>query len=378
MGLTRIPLSAPDVGELEERFVVDADPFWLGRPFRSARRRVRGRDRTTHGSRSCRGAVFRNGSTASCAGVVGSRAGDFVPTSTLTFVATANAISYTGATPVFVDCDPMTGNIDPGLLDETIADLLGEGDACRRRPVDLLGKCANYWRIKAVAASMVCAILSDAAESLGASTNGVNAGAWGDAAILSFNGNKIMTTSGGGMLLTGDSALADHVRFLSTQAREPADALRAQGNRLQLPNVERSRRVGSGPASTTRRDDRFGDGRLRDTYADLFAGTAGVQIFQRDADAHDNCWLTAILVDEELAGWGRADLQAVLARHAIESRPLWKPMHLQPLFTDHPAYLNGSAEHLFRTGLALPSGSSLDDLELERIFGALREFLGAR
>lgn len=378
MGLNRIPLSAPDVGELEERFVVDAiRSGWvapLGPHVDAFEAETAQRVGADHA------VALSSGTAALHLALVswGIGPGDFVPTSTLTFVATANAISYTGATPVFVDCDPMTGNIDPELLDEAIADLLGDG----RRvpaiiPVDLLGKCANYSALEAVGNKHGVRVLSDAAESLGSSTNGVDAGAWGDAAVLSFNGNKVMTTSGGGMLLTGDSALADHVRFLSTQAREPAVHYEHKeiGFNYRMSNVL----AALGRAQLQRLEEMIARRRaLRDTYADLFAGTVGVHIFQRDADAHDNCWLTTILVEEKLAGWQAADLQAVLAEHAIDSRPLWKPMHLQPLFTDHPAYLNGSADHLFRTGLALPSGSSLDDLELERIFSALREFLGAR
>lgn len=228
-----------------------------------------------------------------------------------------------------------TGNIDPVLLDETITKLQAEGKNIPAIvPVDLLGKCADYAAIAALAAKHEVKVLSDSAESLGARSGDVLAGGFGDAAILSFNGNKIMTTSGGGMVLTDDQALADHVRFLSTQAREPAAHYEHKeiGYNYRLSNLL----AGLGRAQLLRLDDMISKRREhRQMYADIFATIDGVEIFQRDGDANDNCWLTAIVVDSDVTGWSTADLSAHLAEHDIESRPLWKPMHLQPVFSSH-------------------------------------------
>ncbi|MCW2831552.1 MAG: pyridoxal-5-phosphate-dependent protein, partial [Aeromicrobium sp.] len=220
--MSRVYLSSPDITELEQRLVVEAiQSGWvapLGPQVDLFEQEMRERV-----GASC--AVALNSGTAALHLVLvswGVGPGDHIPTSTLTFAATANAITYTGATPVFVDSDIVTGNIDVALLDQTITQLKADGkNVPAIVPVDLLGRCADYAALADVARRHGVKILSDSAESLGAQSGGVAAGGFGDAAILSFNGNKIMTTSGGGMVLTSDQGLADHVRFLSTQAREP-------------------------------------------------------------------------------------------------------------------------------------------------------------
>jgi dTDP-4-amino-4,6-dideoxygalactose transaminase len=220
-------------------------------------------------------------------------------------------------------------------------------------------------------------VLSDAAESLGAHRDGTQAGAFGDAAILSFNGNKVMTTSSGGMLLTDDEAMADHVRFLSTQAREPAPHYEHKevGYNYRMSNVL----AALGLAQLSRLDEMIARRRAyRERYAELFASTPGLTVFGREGDEDDNCWLTAILVDEPTAGWSAGDLRAALELEEIESRSLWKPMHLQPVYSDRPSYVTGASESLFYRGLALPSGSSLTTNELSQVTSTIENFLEAR
>ena len=372
----RIPLSNPDVGALEETYVLDAiRSGWvapLGPHVDAFEAEVAERVGAPHA------VALSSGTAALHLAMVswGIGPGDFIPTSTMTFAATANAITYTGATPVFIDSNLTTGNIDVGLLDRAIADLKAAGkNVPAIVPVDLLGKCADYEAIDEVARRHGVKVLSDAAESFGASRNGVPAGSFGDAAVLSFNGNKIMTTSGGGMLLTDDPALADHVRFLSTQAREPADHYEHKeiGYNYRLSNVL----AALGRAQLTRLDEMIARRRHhREAYAAMFADVPGVRIFGRDGDETDNCWLTAILVDCTVAGWSAAELSDTFRQEHIESRPLWKPMHLQPVYADRPSFLSGTSETMFETGLALPSGSGLSSDHLDRIHHAVRTATG--
>ncbi|MBC7596060.1 MAG: DegT/DnrJ/EryC1/StrS family aminotransferase [Kineosporiaceae bacterium] len=373
--MSRIYLSSPDITPLEEHYVVDAiRSGWvapLGPQVDAFEQEMAARVGATH-------AVALNSGTAALHLVLvswGVGPGDYVPTSTLTFAATANAITYTGATPVFVDSDPVTGNIDPALLDETIGKLRAEGrNVPAIVPVDILGKCADYAAIARIAATREVKVLSDSAESLGARSGDILAGSFGDAAILSFNGNKIMTTSGGGMVMTGDAALADHVRFLSTQAREPALHYEHKeiGYNYRLSNLL----AGLGRAQLERLDSMIARRhRHRDMYANIFSDVDGVEIFQREDDEHDNCWLTAIIVDQSVTGWSTAELSEALAKDDIESRPLWKPMHLQPVFNSHPSAITGAAQSLFETGLSLPSGSALVPEQLLRVQRAIDGYI---
>ena len=278
---------------------------------------------------------------------------------TMTFAATANAVVYTGATPVFVDCDPHFGNLDPDLLDEALRSLRREGRRVAAViAVDLLGHCADYSQIENICQSAGVPLLSDAAEALGASRAGRPAGSFGTAAILSFNGNKVISTSGGGALLTDDERLAERVRYLSAQARQPVAHYEHTeiGYNYRLSNVL----AALGLAQLERLEEMLARRRrLREGYSQLFADTEGVKIFQKECDAEDNCWLTAILVDSVAAEWKPEELSAMLTAADVESRPLWKPMHQQPVFAGARAFLRGDADRLFAAGLALPSGSAL-------------------
>lgn len=373
--MARIYLSAPDVGEHEEQLALAAiRSGWvapLGEHVDAFEREVADRVGTGHG------VALSSGTAALHLALVswGVGPGDVVPTSSMTFVATANAIRYTGATPLFVDSEPGTGNLDVNLLDEALRDLAARGRPARHvLPVDLLGTCADYAALSDLAATHEVRILSDAAESFGSHDGPTAAGAFGDAAVLSFNGNKVMTTSGGGMLLTSDERLAQHVRHLATQAREPAEHYehRETGYNYRLSNVL----AAIGRAQLARLDEMIARRRaVRDLYRSHLGHLPGVRILGDEASAASNCWLTAIVVDPDEAGWSAQDLGRAFAAVDVETRPLWKPMHLQPLFADAESRVNGVSERMFRQGLTLPSGSVLSADDLGRIEDVLTDFL---
>ncbi|MFI5932972.1 DegT/DnrJ/EryC1/StrS family aminotransferase [Actinoplanes sp. NPDC051494] len=370
----RILLSAPDVGELEEAYVVEAlRSGWVapaGPAVDAFEQEVAGRVGVAHavavssGTAGLHLALLANG--------VGP--GQVVVVPTLTFAATANAVAYTGAAPVFVDSDPQTGNIDPALVARALSDLRGEGRVIGAvMPVDLFGTCADYDELTRLCDEHQVPLVADAAESLGASYRGRPAGSFGSASVVSFNGNKIMTTSGGGMLLSNDAALAARCRHLSTQARQPVPYYQHEevGYNYRLSNLL----AALGRAQLSRLDDMIARRRaFRDAYAKVFASTDGVTLLGVDDGA--NCWLTSIIVDPAKAGWAAADLAQHFADQDIETRPVFKPMHLQPAFAGARSYLTGAAETLFQNGLTLPSGSVLSDLDRQRILDTTSEFLG--
>ncbi len=242
--------------------------------------------------------------------------------------------------------------------------------------MDLLGRVADYDAIEAIAERFGVPVVSDAAEALGASRSGRPAGSFGLAAALSFNGNKILTTSGGGMLLTDDTEFAARARYLATQARQPV----AHYEHVDIGfNYRMSNLLAAlGRAQLARLDGMIARRTaIRDRYREIFRVVDGVEIFQGADDTEDNRWLTSIIVDPDVAGWRAGELSAWLAEDDIESRPLWKPMHLQPVFADAGALVDGSAEKLFDTGVTLPSGSVLDDAQLDRVTDRISAFLGA-
>jgi dTDP-4-amino-4,6-dideoxygalactose transaminase len=371
-----ILLSSPDVGELEEQYITRAvRSGWiapLGPDVDAFENEVASRIGTRHA------VALSSGTAALHLALVGWGVGrgDVVVTSTLTFAATANAIAYTGAEPFFVDSDPVSGNMDPALLDEALTALAAAGERVAAvLPVDLLGKAVDYAAILAVAERHGVRVLADAAESLGATSRGRATGAFGDASAFSFNGNKIMTTSGGGMLTTDDGDLAARVRYLATQARQPAAHYEHTeiGFNYRLSNLL----AALGRAQLTRLDEMIARRRvIRSMYKDIFSGREGVSILGGDDDAEDNTWLTAVLVDEAVTGWGPTDLVAALGAQSIESRPIWKPMHLQPVFSRARSLVNGSSERIFAQGVTLPSGSVLTPVELDRVRSVIEGFLG--
>ena len=375
----RIYLSSPDVTEAEAEAVAEAVRSGWVAPlgpevdaFEAELARYCGREHCV---------ALSSGTAALHLGLLtlGVGPGDVVITSTMTFVATANAITYTGAEPVFVDCDE-TGNIDVDLLSQAMAECAAEG----RRvgavvPVDLLGKVVDHEGVAEAVASHGVPVLADSAESLGAVRHGRPAASFGRAAALSFNGNKVMTTSGGGALLTDDAAIAERVRYLSTQARQPVVHYEHTdiGFNYRLSNVL----AALGRAQLGRLDSMVERRRgHRLAYRDLFRDAPGVTVFGEPSGAdggetRDNFWLTSVLIDEARAGFSPEGLRLALAEADIEARPLWKPMHLQPVFAGARAVLNGTSDRLFATGLSLPSGSVLDDDQMARVHDALSRFL---
>ncbi|RJN31596.1 DegT/DnrJ/EryC1/StrS family aminotransferase [Nesterenkonia natronophila] len=373
-----IHLSAPDVGPVEECAVLsalrsgwvapagpDLDAFEASMAQRVGVRHAVG---------------LASGTAALHLGLLalGVQPGHVVITSTLTFAATANAIVYTGATPYFVDVDPSTGNMEPSLLEQALVSLHDAGEVVGAIiPVDLLGKAANYTAIETIAGHHGVPVLADAAESLGATHRDRPAASFGQAAVLSFNGNKIMTTSGGGMLLTDDGELAARVRYLSTQARQPVAHYEHTeiGFNYRLSNLL----AALGRAQLTRLETMIARRReIRQQYRAWCAATPGTQIFGAAGDDQDNCWLTAILIDPDVHSFPIDELSRQMAHHGIETRRIWKPMHLQPVFVDSPSLLTGAAAQLFETGLALPSGSALGEYQIQRVLQVLTEFVGGQ
>ena len=382
MANEKIYMSSPDVTDLEEQALVRAiRSGWIAPlgpevdAFEAELAEYCGRKHAV---------ALSSGTAALHLGLLtlGVGPGDLVLTSSLTFAATTNAIIYTGAEPVFIDADE-TGNMNPDLLEEAFQTLKDEGKTVKVVvPVDLLGKVADHERIGEIASRYGAVVLSDAAESLGATRNGKSAGAFGKAAIVSFNGNKIMTTSGGGALLTDDEGFAKHVRYLATQARQPVVHYEHTdiGYNYRMSNIL----AALGRAQLSRLDEMIEKRRQhRLRYRELFQDVPGVSIFGEPSGAdggntQDNFWLTSIIVDETEAGFSASDLQQALAETNIEARPLWKPMHLQPVHQELRSFSDGTSERLFQTGISLPSGSALKQEEIERIESAIQEFLGSR
>ncbi|MEU8661614.1 DegT/DnrJ/EryC1/StrS family aminotransferase [Actinoplanes philippinensis] len=369
-------LSAPDIGELEQEYVLAAlRSGWVapaGPDLDLFEAEIARRAGVPH-------AVAVSSGTAAlhlALEGVGAGPGDVVVVPTLTFAATANAVRYTGATPVFADCDPATGNLDPELLSGLLATLDAEGARVRAvLTVDVYGSCADYRRILPVCERHGVPVVEDAAESLGAEHDGRPAGSFGRAAAFSFNGNKIITTSGGGMLVTADTGLADRARYLAGQARLPAEHYEHAevGYNYRLSNVL----AALGRAQLCRLDAMIARRRaVRAAYAEVFAAVDGARLLA--ADQPGNCWLTTVVVDPGRTGWRARELAAHLRARDVETRPVFKPMHLQPLHAGARTFLSGAAEDLFANGLVLPSGSALGDDQIRRVLDEINTFLGVR
>ncbi|WP_168583432.1 DegT/DnrJ/EryC1/StrS family aminotransferase [Gephyromycinifex aptenodytis] len=309
---------------------------------------------------------------------IGAGPGSCVLVPTMTFVASANAVAYTGAQPVFVDA-AADANLDVDLMIEAVDSLQREGQPIAAvMSVDLFGRCCDYERLAPELETRGIPLIEDAAEALGARTVGGAAGSFGRAAGLSFNGNKIMTTSGGGMLLSSDHDLLDRARYLATQARQPVAWYEHTdiGYNYRLSSVL----AALGRAQLSRLDSMIARRRaIREQYASVVAEFEGIRILGRGehddpSDASDNCWLTCLLLDEGAPASADEVLTALAARK-IEARPLWKPMHLQPVFATARSFLTGTSEGLFARGLTLPSGSALTDAQVERVCDTLRAAL---
>ncbi len=306
--------------------------------------------------------------------ILGVKAGGEVICQSMTFSASANPIVYQGATPVFVDSEKNTWNMCPLALEEAIKDRIAKG----KKPkaiivVHLYGMPAKMEEIIDIAQRYEIPVIEDAAEALGSVYKGKKCGTFGEMSILSFNGNKIITTSGGGALVCKTSEQKEKAVFLSTQARDNAPHYQHSeiGYNYRMSNI--SAGIGRGQMEVLQ--DRITARRKVNVfYQELFKDFAGIEVFtEPNADFFSNHWLSAIVIDEVKAGFNREDLRLKFLEHNIESRPLWKPMHLQPVFANAPYYGRKVAEGLFRNGLCLPSGSNITDEERERIKQAVFE-----
>ena len=305
--------------------------------------------------------------------------GDEVLCPSFTFVATANPIIYCGAAPVFVDSEADTWNICPARLREAITDRIRLG----KKPkalilVHLYGMPAKLDELLGVAQEYGVAVLEDAAEALGARYRGRPLGSFGQVSVFSFNGNKILTTSGGGALLTPDAALAKRALFLATQAKDPAPHYQHSeiGYNYRLSNLL----AGIGRGQMELLEDRVKRRReIFNWYRENLAGLAGLAVAPatEPIGSHANRWLTTILLDPATTTATPAALRQHLETKNIESRPLWKPLHLQPLFAGAPMYGGAVCEDLFNRGLCLPSGTAMGDEELGRVAKTVRESLAA-
>lgn len=296
--------------------------------------------------------------------------GDEVICQSFTFAASANPIVYQGATPVFVDSEPGTWNMDPELLRQAIDDRLRATGKLPKAiiPVHLYGTPARMDEINSVASAYGIPVVEDAAEALGSEYNGRYCGTFGTYGALSFNGNKMITTSGGGALICPDEESARRVKFYATQAREnfPYYQHEQIGYNYRLSNIS----AGIGRGQMYVLDEHIARRRaIHALYVEKLKNTPGITVMQprSNVDLHPNYWLSTILVNPQEAGFTYQELSARLTAADIESRPLWKPMHLQPVFAKAPAYVNGVSEALFAQGLCLPSGPMVTDEDVNRI-----------
>lgn len=293
--------------------------------------------------------------------------GDIVFVSSLTFVASANVIRYVGATPVFIDCNEETWNMCP----ERLAEALAEAAKTGKRPkailsVDLYGHCADYDAILDLATRYEVPVIEDAAEALGADYRGRKAGRFGTMGIFSFNGNKIITTSGGGMLVSDNPEWTRRARHLATQARMPVAHYEHEevGYNYRLSNLLAA--VGRAQLETL--DDRIACRQnVRAQYQEILASQSGLHFMPEPEYGKSNGWLTCLLVDEAAFGASRDELIKALGDDNIEARPVWKPMHLQPIFADAKCFGGEISARLFKDGICLPSGSDLSEHDIARV-----------
>lgn len=306
--------------------------------------------------------------------------GDEVMCQSFTFAASANPIVYQGAQPVFVDSEAESWNMDPALLDEAIADRVAKTG---RKPkaiiaVHLYGMPARIDEICAVGEKWGIPVVEDAAEALGSTYKGHECGTFGHYGILSFNGNKMITTSGGGALICPDAAAKKRAIFYATQAREPFPYYQHEhiGFNYRLSNIS----AGIGRGQMTVLDKHIAHHRmLASIYQELLADMEGVTYHANpNADSDANYWLSTIEIDPEITGITTDDVREHLARLNVETRPLWKPMHLQPVYADAPAYVNGVSEHLFGRGLCLPSGPWVTPEDVKMIVGEIAYLISSQ
>ena len=372
----KIWLSSPHMGGTERKYVTEAfDTNWVAplgpnvNAFESAI--------STYLKQDVHVATLSSGTAGLHLGLIllGVTNGDEVLCQSMTFSASANPIVYQGATPIFIDSEPDTWNMCPTYLEKAINDRIKKG----KKPkaiiaVHLYGMPYDVDAITAISKKYDIPVLEDSAEAFGSSYKGQKCGTFGDISILSFNGNKIITTSGGGALVTKNVSVRDKAIFLATQARDTAPHYEHShiGYNYRMSNICAG--IGRGQMQvldahvTLRRE-------MHDFYVQLFEDTPGITVFAENTpERYSNHWLSCIVIDPVLAGFTSTDLRLELEKSNIESRPLWKPMHLQPIFKTAPYYGSAISEHLFKNGLCLPSGSNLTLDDKNRIKKAVENF----
>jgi len=378
MNNSKIWLSSPHMGGSEQKFVNEAfDTNWVA-PLGPNVNGLEDDLEKYLGQDSYVGALS-SGTAAIHLGliVLDVKAGDEVICQSMTFSASANPIMYQGATPVFIDSEKETWNICPVALEEAIIDRISKG----KKPkaiiaVHLYGMPYKIEQVRAVADKYQIPILEDSAEALGSSYKGQKCGTFGDIGILSFNGNKIITTSGGGATVAKTKAQKDKIVFLSTQARDNAPHYQHSevGYNYRMSNICAG--IGRGQMEVLdkhvalRRD-------MHDFYTSICSEIEGITVFKEpNEDYFSNHWLSAVIIDPSITKGGktREDFRLFLESLNIESRPLWKPMHLQPIFEKYPYYGTSIAEGLFENGLCLPSGSNMTSEDKDRIKEAFHKF----
>ena len=377
----KIWLSSPHMGGSEQKFVQEAfDSNWiapLGPNVNGLENELE--DYLANESHIC---ALSSGTAAIHLGLIllGVETGDEVICQSMTFSASANPILYLGATPVFIDSELDTWNLCPTALEEAILDRIAKG----KKPkvivaVHLYGVPYKIDEIRAVAIKYEIPILEDSAEAIGSSHKGQKCGTFGDIGVFSFNGNKVITTSGGGAIITKTRALKDKALFYATQSRDEAPHYQHSeiGYNYRMSNIC----AGIGRGQMEVLEDRVYLRRKMHTfYVDLFQDIAGVSVFTAASkDDFANYWLSSILIEPQLTnGIDRETVRLAFEAENIESRPLWKPMHLQPIFEKYPYYGNKVAETLFEKGLCLPSGSNLTDFDRARISDVIKKMFGQK
>ena len=380
MNKSKIWLSSPHIGNIELQYVNEAfESNWiapLGPHVNAFEKCLQAHTQTKHA------AALSSGTSAIHLALIllGVKSGDTVFCQSITFSASANPIAYQGAIPVFIDSEEDTWNMDPILLRIALQEAKHNGKLPKAIiPVHLYGMPAKMEDIISIAEEFGVPVIEDAAEALGANINGKPCGSFGEFGVLSFNGNKIITTSGGGALLSNNETMIEKARFLSTQARDAAPHYQHShiGYNYRMSNVL----AGIGRGQLEVLNDRV-DARRNNfqRYKDFFSkyNNKGFDIkFQEEPIGFfSNRWLTCILVDPNSnKGLTREDIRLAMDVENIETRPLWKPMHQQPVFATAKSYLNGNSDKLFENGLCLPSGSNLTEEEFDRMFKALNNIL---
>ena len=369
MSNPKIYLSSPHMGGTEKNFVNEAfDSNWIA-PLGP---NVSGFEKSleTYLGKENHVAALSSGTAALHLALIllGVTRGDEVICQSMTFSASANPIAYLGAKPIFVDSELDTWNLCPNHLEEAIKDRISKG----KKPkaivaVHLYGMPYKVNEIHSISMKYEIPVIEDSAEALGSSYKGKKCGTFGDIAILSFNGNKIITTSGGGALVSKKEAVKDKAIFLATQARDEAPHYQHSeiGYNYRLSNIcagigRGQMEVLSAHVSLRREMNQF--------YKNIFDKMEGITVFSEPSeDYYSNHWLTCITINNDKTGFSSEDLRLAFQNENIEARPLWKPMHLQPVFESAPYYGSSNSEQLFKTGLCLPSGSNLTSSEKMRI-----------